>query len=238
MVNRERASVRRVRADGTDAILPLQQGSILRQSPTRTFMEQFDFQDFRRPAAFGNRGKSFERMIERANAIYQVRGVAHVSRNENVWQSASARIAERLPGFMWARTGDGKRFLVMHQSDVDYSGVVRGGRALIFDAKEFQGTSLPLRAFRPHQVELLCSAQRCGAVAGFLVYNTDTGQAFWLRAAQVREALDKTVFARKGRGIHPKSFSLGWLAKNAVVVGVWHSGAVADYLDALLRGAA
>lgn len=164
-----------------------------------------------------NLGKSFEAMLERAHALYAHAGSASVDRNPNEWQPASEGRAMTFPPAMRARTGTG-RWIVMARSNIDYSGNVRGGRAVAFDAKETAKKSIPLDSFTPHQVERLCAKERAGALAGFLVHFSESGEVYWVRASQVRGSQDLVRFAKKGRGKEPKSLSLAWLAEYGVLV--------------------
>ena len=61
--------------------------------------------------------------------------------------------------------------LVVQQSTVDYTGLVKGGKFLAFDAKETQNkTSFPLRNIHEHQLNYLELVEELGGVAFFLIH--------------------------------------------------------------------
>lgn len=197
---------------------------------------QLELEGIERKTGHGQRGMGFQKMLDRAHGAYRHAGLAVVERNERVWSYTTPGRANALPVFMAARTLDGARFLVMETSQVDYGGTARG-RSLRFDAKETARASIPLDQFTRNQVQELCDHERSGALAGFLVHFSRTGQVFWVAASRVREAQDRVLF-QLGRGTHPKSLSPEWMADNAVhVYDVLHEGDSCDYLPALLDSA-
>lgn len=93
---------------------------------------------------------------------------------------------------------------------------------------------------RPHfvdrlreRVEELCDHEASGALAGFLVLFTRTGEVFFVAAIAVRDAQDRVLF-QAGKGKHPKSLSLEWMRAHALhVYTVRHEGDMCDYLPKL-----
>jgi recombination protein U len=198
---------------------------------------QLELEGIERPAGHGERGMAFQRMLDRAHRTYRLAGAAVVERNERVWNYTTERRARGLPGFMAAKTLDGARYLMMETSQVDYAGTARG-RSVRFDAKETARASIPLDQFTRAQVEELCDHERTGALSGFLVHFSRTGQVFWVAASRVRTAQDRVLF-QVGRGTHPKSLSPEWLAEHGLhVYRVAHAADSCDYLPALLAATA
>lgn len=96
-----------------------------------------------------NRGMDFERMISQVCSIYEARGVACVRKN-------------------YVRStvvGDGKWARVDGSAIVDYSGAMKGGRIVAFDAKDNAGPSIRLDRLQPHQVEYLRQIDWLGGAA-------------------------------------------------------------------------
>ena len=61
--------------------------------------------------------------------------------------------------------------LVVQQSTVDYTGLIKGGKFLAFDAKETQNkTSFPLRNIHEHQLNYLELVEELGGIAFFLIH--------------------------------------------------------------------
>tara|TARA_Y100000034_G_C6795341_1_gene356424 strand:- start:583 stop:942 length:360 start_codon:yes stop_codon:yes gene_type:complete len=61
--------------------------------------------------------------------------------------------------------------LVVQQSTVDYTGLIKGGKFIAFDAKETQNkTSFPLRNIHEHQLNYLELVEELGGIAFFLIH--------------------------------------------------------------------
>lgn len=61
--------------------------------------------------------------------------------------------------------------LVVQQSTVDYTGLIKGGQFIAFDAKETQNkTSFPLRNIHEHQLNYLELVEELGGIAFFLIH--------------------------------------------------------------------
>lgn len=191
-------------------------------------------EDLGRKEGHGGRGTNFEKMLERAHDFYRRRRMAVVERNKRVWDYTTKGRALALPEFMAAKTLDGRNYLVMEPSLVDYAGTARG-RSIRFDAKETARPSIPLDQMSRPQVEELCDHEAAGAFAGFMVHFTRTGEVFWVVAIAVREAQDRVLF-QVGKGQHPKSLSLEWMREHALhVYTVRHEGDMCDYLPKLFE---
>ncbi len=64
-----------------------------------------------------------------------------------------------------------RKGLVAKQSTVDYTGVLKGGKAIAFDAKETQNkTSFPLSNIKDHQLAYLSFHQKLGGVTFFMIH--------------------------------------------------------------------
>ena len=70
-----------------------------------------------------NRGLAFEQMIEYSNAIYLKKGLCVVNK-----RPTPVKIMSRVGGKIWG--------FVEKKSTVDFDGVLPGGRAIVFEAKE------------------------------------------------------------------------------------------------------
>lgn len=61
--------------------------------------------------------------------------------------------------------------MVVQQSTVDYTGVLKGGKFIAFDAKETQSkTSFPLSNIHDHQLKYLEMVEDLGGIAFFLIH--------------------------------------------------------------------
>lgn len=61
--------------------------------------------------------------------------------------------------------------LVAKQSTVDYTGLIKGGKAIAFDAKEtLSKTSFPLSNIKDHQLHYLSFHRKLGGIAFFLIH--------------------------------------------------------------------
>jgi recombination protein U len=64
-----------------------------------------------------------------------------------------------------------KKGLVASSSTVDFTGLIKGGRFLAYDAKETQNkTSFPLKNIHQHQLHYLELVEELGGIAFFLIH--------------------------------------------------------------------
>lgn len=64
-----------------------------------------------------------------------------------------------------------RKGLVAKQSTVDYTGTLKGGKSIAFDAKETQSkTSFPLANIEDHQLAYLRFQQNLGGIAFFMIH--------------------------------------------------------------------
>lgn len=202
-------------------------------------LAQFN-KEFRQPQSQGNRGMDFQAMCDKAHKEYAARGWGYIERHERRWVYTSYQQFQKMPEqaravVTYTSGRIAHRYLVMQESEVDYSGGLLG-RHYEFDCKQFAGKSVRLEMFKRHQVERLVRLERGRCAAGFMVYSSDTGHVFWLKASQVQTAQDRTLYQKKGRGKHPKSFSREWLIENTVQVGIFRIGSPVYWLEALTEG--
>lgn len=183
--------------------------------------------DFEARQSYGNRGKEFERMLEKTHHFYRVQGTADVEYIENAFVYCSEAVFRQLPRTSKARMGDG-RTLKRVRTSGDYRGTL-GARGIAFDAKEFSSDRLSLKLIPPHQVESLASFARAGGLAGFLVYAKQVSKVYWVGARQMRDLCDQAFF---NKGV--KTLNLSWFATHAVPVGEVVPGGLVDYAPVLL----
>lgn len=104
-----------------------------------------------------NRGRALERLIEVSNAAYRRQGRAVVHKIPTAW----------LP----LRDGRGRivSAKVEQKAVVDFLGVLAGGRAVAFDAKQNrEATRFPLDGRWGHEVEFIRDVMAAGGI-GFLI---------------------------------------------------------------------
>lgn len=111
----------------------------------------------RPPISHANRGKVFENMIQKTNEVYQLRGIALISKNE-----PEAVIIRR-----------GKRIINVFFRDKsisDYSGISHG-TSIAFEAKSTnERTRFDLSNIKDHQVKYLQQHEDQGGKSFYLIY--------------------------------------------------------------------
>ncbi|MBJ8107868.1 MULTISPECIES: Holliday junction resolvase RecU [Bacillus cereus group] len=105
----------------------------------------------------GNRGMAFEMLINRANEMYQIGGVALINKRPTPVKVLKSRGGRVLSGFYEAK------------STVDYDGVYKG-RAIAFETKSTENaTRFDLKNIAQHQLDYLEKAEKMGAICFFLI---------------------------------------------------------------------
>lgn len=103
------------------------------------------------------------------------------------------------------------RGLIAQTSTVDYTGVIKGGKFLAFDAKETQSrTSFPLANIHQHQLTYLEIVEELNGIAFFLIHF----KALYKNRAYVTpiSLISSYWDGKKGRKSIPiKVFKDGWL---------------------------
>ena len=100
--------------------------------------------------------------------------------------------------------------LVVQQSTVDYTGLVKGGKFVAFDAKETKNkTSFPLANIHEHQLNYLELVEELGGVAFFLIHFKELydDKAFFTPLSIVQ----KYWYGNERKSIPIKDFNLDWL---------------------------
>lgn len=195
-----------------------------------------------------NRGKVFERWLMAAHSEYAARGWAQIDRHATNWEYISDKeyqsMIERGKREYTAVTGANRK-MAMVVSNVDFSGVAKGkllkkGVSVKFDAKMCRGNRIPLDSFKLHQVDNLIEAERCGAIAGFMIYfwglvglNKEpvSDRIFFCPPMLVRDYFDRRVIrsrAKQGEG----SIHISEIEEKGVRISM--HGNFIDWLPALL----
>lgn len=154
----------------------------------------------KREIGLGNRGMSFERLVEYTNHCYRQKGMADVRKVATpvkVLRISKGRIRD---GFFEKK------------STVDFIGVSHG-RAIAFDAKSTrERIRFPLANIEPHQMDFLKSWQDQGANAFFLVEFVKHQEVYFL---PYREA--EKWWEEAGKGGR-KSIPYEWFVQNCDLV--------------------
>ena len=165
-----------------------------------------------------NRGKRLERLLDYVHQLYRNRGDADITKKE---------VATRLD----RRTG---QMVYLARTDFDFSGVVKGGRAIGLEAKETSGqTRLYIdptgsSGLKVHQIEGLIRWGKLGAVAG-VVWLVDWDEAYFLGPRFLRWFMSKVYGKAEKPGGRPvKSIQLDLVKRYCP--SVMKDGLV-DYID-------
>lgn len=100
-----------------------------------------------------NRGMSLEKLLNEMHWLYAAAG--------------RAQITKQYVPCVLVRNGAWAK--VTGKSTVDYEGVLAGGKAVAFDAKDCRGTRIELSRLQPHQLEHLGKVHALGGIAFVLV---------------------------------------------------------------------
>jgi recombination protein U len=162
-------------------------------------------------------------MLERTHSYYERAGVGLVEKIENAFGYCSEQEWQRLPAPLKARTGDGKP-LKRQKTICDYMGHAYS-LGVAFDAKEFDGPSIPLENFKDHQARRLFTFQRTKGLAGFLVWSKRVDEVYWVAA---------DVVLKLKAGFERKSISIDWLRQKALLISKGTTGAIIDWARVLI----
>ena len=124
----------------------------------------------------GNRGMSFENLINLANRQYKNKGIALIYKRPTPVKVLKSKGTRVLSGFYEAK------------STVDYSGIYKG-KPIEFEAKSVSGKRFDLKNVHKHQLGYLENAEQHGAVAFLLVEFRDTREVFYTPLSMVRLAV-------------------------------------------------
>ena len=155
------------------------------------------------------KGKLTEQMLEATHEEYRLRKLAVVRNVPRAFVQCGEshyRTWEKKLSKMVARTGDGKP-LVRMKSDVDFIGILKGGKAIKFDAKEVgNGVSIGLDRFEQHQVRSGIEYQQMGGFGGFIVHFVEQKKCFWIDAKTVDEMQWQAQLKRRNKSINISEF--------------------------------
>ena len=200
---------------------------------------QLAFGDVRRKVPLGNRGRFWQDILDRTHDWYRLQGRGRVYPIPNAWAFCPFWQWKNLPEAVRARTGDGG-FLKRVKSAPDYVGSV-GIWPVMFDAKEFDGASIPLAdKFTPRQIEDLNDSFIAGNIyAGFMVLEKRHMKVWWLQADYVylwhRAVLCNTPGVAKSINFSKLDFNQPSIAHSIRFLGEL-KGSRFDYAPALIAG--
>ena len=129
-----------------------------------------------------NRGMQLEKKIDKANKMYAIGG--------GFIRKTYVASVHKVPTNVKIMSVNGPRVtgVKQHGEMVDYVGVMLGGHAIAFDAKETKGKSLPLANLHEHQYEFLERWYNLGATTFLVVYFKDEDKYFRLPFKKLQEA--------------------------------------------------
>jgi recombination protein U len=141
----------------------------------------------------GSKGNDLEKRANRQNILYRKDDRALILKVE-------------VPIII---TGKG---LVAKQSTVDYTGVLKGGKAIAFDAKETQNkTSFPLSNIKDHQLAYLGFHQKLGGIAFFMIHFKKVYEnKVYITPVSL---IEKYKFGNERKSIPFKDFKKEWLVE-------------------------
>lgn len=159
-----------------------------------------------------NRGITFERLIENACDIYQIKKLAIIQKLPTDWKIIrnGAQITGAFPN---------------KKSTVDFMGVLNPGMAIAFEAKETKAKSFPFKNIHEHQIEYLKSVRKMGGHAFVLINFVTVDQIYKIDIKTFLELYEGAV--QSGR----KSIALKDIEEKADKVPTL-SG-IPDFLNAL-----
>ncbi|TPE70647.1 Holliday junction resolvase RecU [Halalkalibacterium halodurans] len=108
--------------------------------------------------SYGKRGMALEQGIIHTNSTYRAQGIAIVDKIPTPWRVYYDKRSNR------------SQATPLEKSTVDFSGTIRGGRSIHFEAKSTQNkTSFPLKNVSDHQVDYLSYVHCLGAISFFII---------------------------------------------------------------------
>jgi len=103
-----------------------------------------------------------------------------------------------------------RKGLVAKQSTVDYTGTLKGGKSIAFDAKETQTkTSFPLANIKEHQLAYLSFQQKLGGIAFFMIHFKKVYPE--LAFITPLSLVEKYMYGNERKSIPFKAFKKKWL---------------------------
>lgn len=137
--------------------------------------------------AKANLGRRFETLIENANKQYAHAGQALIEKQEVANKFVHGKM------------------IYSSKAAPDFMGAIKGGRAIVFDAKSTKGQSFPLLNItrRMHQLDFLTRMEKLGAIAFYLIEFADHNRYFILPINTARVCIERAeAGGRKSIAIH------------------------------------
>lgn len=132
------------------------------------------------------RGLAFEQMIEYSNNMYLRKGLCVVNK-----RPTPVKIMSKHHGKVWG--------FMERKSTVDFDGVLPGGRAIVFEAKESKEIDhFPLKNIQQHQVDYLLQCHNHGAVSFVLIHMDKQRKIYLLPAESLKSFWERRK--KGGRG--------------------------------------
>ena len=103
-----------------------------------------------------------------------------------------------------------RKGLVAKQSTVDYTGTLKGGKSIAFDAKETRSkTSFPLANIEDHQLAYLQFQQKLGGIAFFMIhFKVVYSEKVFITPINL---IEKYKYGNKRKSIPFNDFKKDWL---------------------------
>ncbi len=204
-------------------------------------MRQLRLAGVARRESQANRGRFWQNILDSTHAWYEAQGWGKVYTIPNayeyvpewLWQRAAEALRARTVVYFVKGRPRGGAPLMRVKSAPDYVGSV-GPWAVQFDAKEFDGTSIPYDNFSPKQIEDLNASSAGGnPYSGFMVLEKRTMNVYWLPADLVHAWHMRIKRAEKGVA---KSINFSKVKDERVRLLGTCSGIRFHYAPALIHG--
>ena len=145
-----------------------------------------------------NRGMGFEEQLKWQHAVYEKRGIAKMDK-------------QYVPSLL---VKDGKWAKVIGKSTVDFSGELRGGRHVAFDAKDCAGRRIDLDRLQTHQLQHLEGIAALGGLA-FVLVRFERREVYMIPVTAWRWAIEAH---RAGHEVYVEA--LGWTATGKASINI------------------
>lgn len=123
-------------------------------------------------------GAFFEKLIEAACRYYKMQGMAHIEKTPEPFQiQKKDQRTGRVTGFY------------KKKAQPDFSGTLKGGKSVVFEAKHTDGTNMPFSRVNAQQVADLDAHDKLGAIS-FIIISFGTKKFyrvpihFWINCNQ------------------------------------------------------
>jgi recombination protein U len=165
-----------------------------------------------------SRGKFFEEWVDKANAQYEAKGKAIITKIPTPWQVQRKYNAYR-------STYEIANAYPTKKSTVDFGGTA-SNKSIWFDAKKVSTkTSFPLKNIHKHQIDYLEKVQSQGGKAFLLIYSEHLDRVWLLWVEQLINFIQTNK---------RKSIPFEWFDQHCPVIKS-NNGIVLDYLPEVLK---